>query len=128
MPIALRSIPHIAAAASFVLLSSGPAWAAQGRQTLSAGELKELFPGQFTAVWKDKQTLQIDAGRNGDVHGSTGVLSSSGRWSVRGNELCLSFGMWTGKDVRCGPVIKDGGWYLGLIRNDGRPRLRFRPR
>jgi hypothetical protein len=127
-PAALHLSSLISIAALPALLLSGLATAAEARQTLSAGELRALFPGQFVAVWKDKQRLEIDAGQGGEVRGGVGVLSSSGRWSIAGNELCLSFAMWTGKKVRCGRVFKDGGWYLGLLRSDGRPRLRFRPR
>lgn len=118
----------ISMAGLLALLWSGLPPAAEARQTLSAGELRALFPGQFVAVWKDKQRLEIDAGQDGQVRGGMGVLSSRGRWSIAGNELCLSFAMWTGKKVRCGRVLKDGGWYLGLLRGDGSPRLRFRPR
>ena len=91
---------------------------------LSPRPVRALFPGQYVAVWKDKLTVDVEAEGDGVVRGSFGPLSGSGRWSIEGDELCLSYR----KKVRCGPVIRDGAWYFGLLRSDGRPRLRFRPR
>lgn len=107
-----------------VLASGGDADASQ---KLSASEIKALFPGQYVAVWKDKRRVQIQAGNNGEVYGVMGVLYDTGRWWIDGDQLCLSFRWWTANEPRCSEVLRDGAWYLGMIRSNGRPRLRFRP-
>lgn len=99
---------------------------AQAGAVLSSGEVRALFPGTFEAVWKDKSHLRLGADGKGALSGTMGVVTDSGRWWIRGNELCISFRLWTQSTSRCGKVIKDGGWYLGLLRKDGTPRLRFR--
>jgi hypothetical protein len=118
----LRSARIAAVFAPLVLLS--PLAGAKAAETLSADEIRALFPGEYVAVWKDKLTVDVEAEGDGVVRGTLGFLSGSGRWSIEGDELCLSYL----KKLKCGPVLKDGAWYLGLLRSDGRPRLRFRPR
>lgn len=94
--------------------------------TLSGGEIRALFPGQFEAVWKDNSQVSIEASSDGGVHGRTGILSDSGSWSVRGDELCVTFYWWTGNEPRCTEVRREGGWYVGMMRSNGEPRVRFR--
>ena len=95
-------------------------------ENVSASELRGLFPGKFEAVWKGKLNLTLSADADGRLDGHTWFVGDSGSWSVNGNILCLSFGGW--KKSKCGPVQKSGNWYLGLLRADGTPRLKFRPR
>jgi len=92
---------------------------------LSASELRALFPGAFQAVWKDKLNLTLNAGADGRLDGHTWFIGDTGSWSVHGDNLCIAFGVW--KKPKCGPVRKSGNWYLGLMRADGTPRLKFRP-
>lgn len=113
---------------SLVAALAAPIGAAHAGSALSGGELKALFPGKFEAVWKDKTRLTLDASSGGKLVGSVGIISGNGSWSVKGNQLCIYFNRWKGEDMRCGPVVQSGGWYLSLFRNeDGKPRLRFRP-
>jgi len=93
---------------------------------LSASELRRLFPGQFEAVWKGSLSLSLVASANGKLAGRTWFASDKGTWSLRGNVLCITFGGWS--KAKCGPVREEGGWYLGLMRPDGTPRLKFRRR
>lgn len=93
---------------------------------LSGSEIRALFPGQFEAVWKDKRQVSIEAGSDGAVRGWAGILSDSGRWSVEGDKLCVSFYWWTGNEPRCSEIRREGGWYLGMLRSNGEPRVRFR--
>ncbi len=105
-------------------LAAGTAYARAGN--LSASELRDLFPGEFEAVWKDKIDLTLSAFADGRLEGQTWFVGDTGSWSVAGDILCITFGGW--KKAKCGPVQKSGNWYLGLMRDDGTPRLKFRPR
>jgi hypothetical protein len=93
---------------------------------VSGGELRHLFPGRFEAVWKDKIDLTLTATADGRLVGGTGFVTASGSWAVRGDVLCISLRRWA--RAKCGPVRKVGDWYLGLMRADGSPRLRFHRR
>lgn len=93
---------------------------------LSASQLHRLFPGHFEAVWKGMLTLDLRASADGRLAGSSWFTSGKGTWSLKGNILCITFGGW--KKAKCGPVKKEGGWYVSLVRRDGTPRLKFRRR
>ena len=122
-----KSVVAAAAAAAFVF-SMGQA---QAGTTLTASQVKALFPGSFQAVWKEKRNLTLnadaDGGLVGSLAGGMGLLKGSGRWWTKGNQLCISFDRWKDEPTRCSHVVLDGKWYLGLHRENGKPRLRFRP-
>jgi len=100
---------------------------ASAGSTLSAKEVRALFPGKFEAVWKEKRSLTLSADANGGIVGYVGILSGSGRWWVKGSNLCITFDRWEDEKTRCSRVVRNGGWYHGLYRDSGTPRLRFRP-
>jgi hypothetical protein len=113
----------LAGAAALAAVGAGAVRA----DTLSAAQVRALFPGEFEAVWKDKRRVVLHADADGTLKGSIGILSDSGRWWLHGSELCISLNSWKVEKTRCGKVVAAGGWYLGLFREDGTPRLRFRP-
>ena len=76
-------------------------------------------------MWKDKLNLTLTADADGRLDGRTWFVGDGGSWSVHGHNLCIAFGGW--KKPKCGPVQKSGNWYLGLMRTDATPRLKFRP-
>lgn len=112
----------LALAAALVL----PA-AAEAGSTLSASQVKSLFPGKFQAVWKEKRSLTLDADSGGGIVGRIGILSGSGKWWLSGSNLCITFDRWEDEKTRCSRVTLQNGWYHGLYRDNGKPRLRFRP-
>jgi hypothetical protein len=93
---------------------------------LSASELRRLFPGHFEAVWKSTLNLSLEASADGKLAGRTWFASDKGTWSLHGNILCITFGGWS--KAKCGPVKRQGGWFISLMRRDGTPRLKFRRR
>jgi hypothetical protein len=97
-----------------------PSTTAAAGERLSADELAALFPGQFEAIWKDKHQVRVVVGSDGEVRGSSGILSDSGR-------LCVAFYWWTRDRTRCTEVLRHGDWYVGMISGKGKPRVRFRP-
>lgn len=104
-----------------------PSTTAEAGERLSADELAALFPGQFEAIWKDKHQVRVVVGSDGEVRGSSGIMSDSGRWSIDGDRLCVAFNWWTRDRTRCTEVLRRGDWYVGMISGKGKPRVRFRP-
>ncbi|MGI9372094.1 MAG: hypothetical protein ACR2OJ_06325 [Hyphomicrobiales bacterium] len=96
--------------------------------SLREAQIKALFPGSFFTVWKDKHDVTVLVKRNGALTAKYGAISMSGKWRVVGNKLCVTLNYWLGKKKRCGKVTKRGGWYVGLFRKNGKPRVRFRKR
>jgi hypothetical protein len=115
------------AAAAIVLIATSCPFAAQADEKLSAGEITALFPGEFEAIWKGEHQARIVAGTDGVMRGSSGILSDSGRWSVDGDQLCVVFYWWTSNEPRCTEVVRQEGWYVGMINSKGKARVRFRP-
>ena len=114
----------IAAVVAGLLTSAPPA----GAGYLSGVQIKRLFPGRFEAVWKDKFGALVTASAAGTLTGRNRLRTDTGVWKVRGDKLCVSFRVWTADKFKCSRLLADGGWYLGFIRKNGVPRLRFRRR
>ncbi len=98
------------ACASIALLLSAPA--AKAGDTLSQTELRQLFPGSFTAVVRG-YTVQISAKGNGVLVGSVNGLKDQGSWSLQGGKLCITMMSFTGGKPSCSMVVADNGWYRG---------------
>jgi hypothetical protein len=112
-----------AAAIAIAAISSAPA--AQAGEKLSAAEIAALFPGQYEAIWKEKHEVHVQAGGNGEISGSFGIFSGSGKWWIVGNRLCVG-SRWFSRD-RCSEVERQGEWFMGMHNGKGEARVRFRP-
>jgi hypothetical protein len=121
------TISRKVAAAVVLMAAAIPFTTAEAGEKLSAAELAALFPGHFEAIWKDKHQVRIVVDGDGEVRGSSGILSDSGRWSIDGDRLCVAFSWWTRDRTRCTEVLRHGDWYVGMISGKGKPRVRFRP-
>jgi len=122
----MRAKRRLAAAAVIIAASSVVA-TAEASQKLSAGEIAALFPGRYEAIWKDEHEVRVFAGADGEISGSYGIFSGSGRWSIIGDELCVASRWWSNNRPRCSEVVLHEGWYLVLHNKKGKPRVRFRP-
>ncbi len=91
---------------------------------VSGAELKRLS-GVYQAVWKGRKA-RVKINRDGTLLARSGNKVDTGRWRVRGNELCVSFRVWTRGKFKCGTVERKGSWYVGLRKANGQPRLKFR--
>jgi hypothetical protein len=80
---------------------------------LSQMELRQLFPGNFTAVVNGAVTLKIVAKSNGTIIGLMTGKQDSGRWSVAGNQLCIVWSTWLNGKASCSSFKSGDGWYLG---------------
>ncbi len=99
------------------------AWPAQARM-LSGQELRQLH-GVYTAIWKGRKA-RVKVNRDGTLLARTGNKVDTGRWHVRGRELCVSFKVWTRGRYKCGTVERQGRWLVGLRKKDGTPRLKLK--
>jgi len=112
-----------ALAVGLTLLGGAPVARAQ----MSPEEIKELFPGTFMAIWKDKKRAVVEATTDGILHGKTsGGSTDTGRWWFKGEEFCVAFTWWTFNKAKCGTIDKKGAWYVGFYRKNGKPRVRFK--
>lgn len=98
-------------AAASLCLASGLTPAVAGEK-LSTAELRQLFPGTFTAVVKG-YTVKIAARAGGTLTGHAMGLTDTGHWSVQGGKLCISMQTWTEGKANCSPVVAEQGWYRG---------------
>lgn len=94
--------------------------------SLRGSQIKRIFPGDFVVVWKGRHTLSVRARRGGAMTADYGAASLTGKWRVKGNKLCVSVNLWIGTKKRCGTIRRSGGWYVGMFRKNGKPRLKFR--
>ena len=90
---------------------SGVSGAAAGERPLPPQELRQLFPGQFRAQVKGYD-VRFVATRDGRIKGFYGGFTDEGRWSLRGNRLCIMLKDWLDGKTTCSPVRRTRGWYL----------------
>ncbi len=77
---------------------------------LPSWELRQLFPGTFRAHVKGYD-VRFVASRNGRLKGYYGRFSDEGRWSLRGNRLCIMLKDWLNGTTTCSRVHRARGWY-----------------
>jgi hypothetical protein len=80
---------------------------------LSQLQLRNLFPGNFTAVVNGAVIVKIVARSNGTMIGEMTGKQDSGRWSVVGGKLCIVWSTWLSGKTSCSSVKSGDGWYLG---------------
>ncbi|HRX37560.1 MAG TPA: hypothetical protein P5337_14305 [Aestuariivirga sp.] len=86
---------------------------AQAGDALSNQEILRLAPGTFQALVKGKYAVTVTLARDGSAVGRAQGLEDRGRWTVRGDELCIVLPTWTRGRVECSAVVADNGWYRG---------------
>ncbi len=87
--------------------------AVAGERPLPPQELRQLFPGQFRAQVKGYD-VRFVATRDGRIKGFYGGFTDEGRWSLRGNRLCIMLKDWLDGKTTCSAVHRSRGssWYL----------------
>ncbi len=106
------------AAAGMLGMPGIEALAQGGERSIPRHELRKMFPGQFQARVKGFDVRFIASG-DGRLKGFYGSLTDTGRWSVRGNRLCITLKDWLDGETKCAAVRRasHGPWYLaGNIR------------
>ncbi len=107
----------LAAALLMITVPQAAQAASSGQRALDRQELRKMFPGTFRAQVKGYDVRFI-ASRDGRLKGIYGSLTDDGRWSLRGNRLCIMLKDWLKGKTRCAAVRQtSGAWYLaGDIR------------
>lgn len=72
--------------------------------------LKAMFPGTF-AVNMQGIAATFHAGQGGRLTGRAMVGTDTGRWSIRGGQLCIMLNGWFSGRTRCSAVVREGNWY-----------------
>jgi hypothetical protein len=76
-------------------------------------EILRLAPGTFHALVKGKWQIMVTLTRDGVITGKAGNVTDTGRWTLRGAELCIVMPSFTKGRVECSEVVADSGWYRG---------------
>jgi hypothetical protein len=82
-------------------------------EPMNSKQILQLAPGTFRAVVKGRWELVVTLARDGTVVGKAQGLIDRGRWTVRGDELCIVMPTWTRGRVECSAVVAESGWYRG---------------
>ncbi len=108
--------PRIAATL-FVMFVSGPSGvitsshAAEAASEVSEGELRQLFPGRFSAIAHGFLKVKITALADGSLFAQQIGKSDTGIWKIRSGQLCIKFSKWLKGRTTCSPVTEQAGWY-----------------
>ncbi len=113
---------------ALIAFSAGLSAVAEAR-VLSGAQLRALLGkgGVYTAWWKKKKA-RVQLFSNGTLRAQYTNKIDVGRWSIRGNVMCVSFRVWTHGRPKCGTVVRQGSWLVGLKNSRGIPRLRLKVR
>jgi hypothetical protein len=86
-------------------------YAAETVSKLSAGELRQLFPGRFHAIAHGFLKIKITARADGSLLAQQIGKSDTGVWKIRSGQLCIKFTKWLKGRTRCSEVTEKAGWY-----------------
>lgn len=86
---------------------------AHADEPLNDQQLLHLFPGTFQALVRGKFEVTVTVTRDGVIVGQASGLQDQGRWTLRGNQLCIVMPAMTRGRVECSAVIAENGWYKG---------------
>jgi hypothetical protein len=84
---------------------------ASDANTITGGELQDLFPGQFKVVVRGVLKLYISAQQDGSLFARQTGKSDTGTWEIRADQLCIKFSKWLKGRMRCSRVVEASGWY-----------------
>ena len=111
-----------ASAAMAIMCFLAPAYA--GQTSLDAASIKQLFPGYYQAEVQGGYTLLIYANAGGRLEGKAFGREDKGKWTIIGDQLCVSWKSWTKGQSKCGEIFSAGDWYIARNQQDGQ-LLRF---
>jgi hypothetical protein len=88
-------------------LAAAPLASAQD-ETLSAGELRQLFPGRYDVNIFGRWSVDMRLAPGGVITGKVGRFADKGRWSIEGNQLCIAWSSWTSGKKGCSALTRNG--------------------
>lgn len=80
---------------------------AQSSGKLSGAELKKIIPGAYT-ISVYGFAIRFNVRKGGTLKATFQDTSDTGKWSVRGDKLCISFKTWTDGKPSCSNIRYDG--------------------
>ena len=98
---------------------------ADAGRRLSGKELRTMFKGTITGLYKNKKKITIKTSRKGNLVAYMDGKVDTGNWKIRGNQVCISFKVWTKGKFKCRFVERDGSWFKAVKAN-GKSKLKFR--
>lgn len=99
----------VAAIAMLTLLT--PWGSASAQEALTGAKIKALFPGNYEIVVYGFK-LALTGSKGGGLNIRFDNDKDTGRWSVKGNQLCIMLKEWADGQTGCAPVSYDGKtWY-----------------
>ena len=97
-------------AAALAVMTLAPTASAK---ELTAGELRKFFPGSYSVTIFNSFTLNVRMSGNGVITGVSRGKRDSGRWSIEGSQLCVSWSNWTKGRKGCSVLRRDGDLLRG---------------
>jgi hypothetical protein len=88
-----------------------PSHAAEVVSRVSESELRQLFPGRFSAIAHGFLKVKITALADGSLFAQQIGKSDTGIWKIRSGQLCIKFSKWLKGRIRCSAVTEKAGWY-----------------
>ena len=98
---------------------------ADAGRRLSGKELRSMFKGTITGLYKNKTKITIKTSRKGNLIAYMDGKVDTGNWQIRGNQVCISFKVWTKGKFKCRYVERDGDWFKAVKAN-GKSKMKFR--
>jgi hypothetical protein len=86
--------------------------------SLQPNEVRALVPGRYVVRVMNTLDLTISMQANGTVKGKANGETDTGRWSVEGSKLCITWSKWNNgrKDcsglTRSGNIVKGRGFWF----------------
>ncbi|MGI9415158.1 MAG: hypothetical protein ACR2PM_15895 [Hyphomicrobiales bacterium] len=84
-----------------------------------------MFTGTIKGLYKNKTNITIKTSRKGKLIAYMDGKVDTGTWKIRGDQVCVSFEVWTKGKFECRFVEMDGSW-LKAVKANGKSKLKFR--
>ena len=94
-------------------------------QRLSGDQIRALFRGAVTGLYKNKYKITAQLTRAGQVMAWVDGKVDTGTWKVIGNQVCVAFKVWTKGKNKCRYVERDGAWYR-VVKESGKSNIKIR--
>lgn len=106
----MRAKTFLATAGLVLALTSSIASA----DTMSATELKKMAPGRYTVdIMGGMVSMVVTLYPNGRMAGTSKGQNDTGIWSVRGQQMCVSWSKWLAGSSHCSSLDKQGSTLKG---------------
>lgn len=120
----VRKLFIVSVAGLGILLFGGLANADAG-QRLTGKQLRSFFRGTMVGYYQETRKISIQATRAGTLLAWFEGKVDTGTWKIVGNQVCVSFKVWTSGKPKCRFVERRGNW-LWAVKANGESKIKFR--